>query len=311
MVSFDSVEKVYPGALGKKSVRALKGVSFSLEGAEVVAYVGPNGAGKTTSLNILMGLHAPTSGRVLIDGKSPQEPKTRASIGYLPERPYFYEQLSAKRFLMLCGRLSGMDRSLLQRRASSLLDELGLADAAHRKLKAFSRGMLQRLGMAQALIHDPDLLVLDEPLGGLDPLGRQLVRRMITDARARGKTVFYSSHILSDAELIADRVAVLAGGKLVKLASLDELTRSTEGKREVSLAPSADLSMEKMQARWPEGTAVGDVWLLTVDEEGLEQFLSQAIADGAYIREVRVAQQTLEDTLVQLIRGSSERGGGE
>ncbi len=308
MVAFENVTKIYPGGLERRAVRALKGITFSLQPGEVVAYVGPNGAGKTTSLNILLGLLQPTSGRVTIDGRPPTERGVRARIGYLPERPYFYEQLSARELLRLCGNLSGMTAPDIERRSKELLDRLGLADAATRRLRHFSRGMLQRLGLAQALLHDPALLVLDEPMSGLDPLGRRLVRELIAEAKAQGKTVLYSSHILADAELVADRVAVLVEGELKAFAPLTEF-RASEDRLELVLAPTARVPLDQIASRWPEGRAVGNSWVLVVDEEELQRVIAQAIARGVRVQLVQRPQAPLEDALVRLMEREPTAGG--
>ena len=301
MVVFDRVEKVYPGGLGKRSVTALRGVSFALEPGEVIAYVGPNGAGKTTSLNILLGHLKPTAGRVTVGGKSPQDPSARMRIGYLPERPFFYEQLTAVEFLRLCARLSGLEKGDLHKRTSTLLERMDLSSAMHRKLRHYSRGMLQRLGLAQALIHEPDLLVLDEPMGGLDPFGRKLVRDIITEARQEGRTVFYSSHILADAELVADRVGILTDGRLVSLSTLSELRAQASDEFEVELGPSESVSMEEIGVLWPEGTLSGGAWVISVREANLQHVLATAIERQVRIIRVQVPQTPLEDALVALM----------
>jgi ABC-2 type transport system ATP-binding protein len=308
MVVFDRVEKVYPGGLGKRSVTALRGISFSLEPGEVVAYVGPNGAGKTTSLNILLGHLKPTSGRVTVGGSLPQDPATRTRIGYLPERPFFYEQLTATEFLSLCARLSGLERTDIRRRADSLLERLDLSQAMDRKLRYYSRGMLQRLGLAQALIHEPDLLVLDEPMGGLDPFGRKLVREIIIEAGQQGRTVLYSSHILADAELVADRVAIVADGRLVALSTLSELRASGSEKLEVELGPSEHVSMDEISGLWPTGALSGGAWVIRVSEADLQPILTKAMERTVRIIRVQLPQTPLEDALIALM---SEHQRGE
>jgi len=309
MVIFDKVEKTYPTALERGSVRALRGVSFSMERGEVVAYVGRNGAGKTTSLNILLGLIRPTAGTILINDTPPVESHVRNHVGYLPERPYFYEQLTALQFLRLMGKLSHMKSADITTRAESLLERLDIASVSHRRLRSFSRGMLQRLGIAQAMIHDPELLVLDEPLGGLDPMGRKLVRDVIMDARKSGKTVLYSSHILSDAELIADRVVVINRGVILKDAHLDELRETSRGLVEVTLGPSATIGLEELSARWNQGKRSGGAFTLTVSDHELQQIISTALSIGAEVREICTPRVSLEDALVELMDESAHEGG--
>jgi ABC-2 type transport system ATP-binding protein len=307
VVVFDRVEKVYPGGLGKRSVTALRGISFTLEQGEVVAYVGPNGAGKTTSLNILLGHLKPTAGRVTVGGDSPENPATRTRIGYLPERPYFYEQLTALEFLSLCARLSGMRGATVKQGATSLLERLDLSHAMERKLRHYSRGMLQRLGLAQALIHEPELLVLDEPMGGLDPFGRKLVREIIAEARQQGRTVLYSSHILADAELVADRVGILTDGRLAALSTLNELRARGDDEYAVELAPSENMSMAEMRALWPEGRLSGGAWVIGVKEADLRRILTAAIDRDVRIVRVQAPQTPLEDALIALMSNQPSR----
>jgi len=309
MVTFDRVEKTYPVALERGSVRALRGISFSLKHGEVVAYVGRNGAGKTTSLNILLGLIRATGGSILLNGSPPEESHVRHHVGYLPERPYFYEQLTAVQFLHLMGKLSYMKSEDITARADDLLERLDIASVSNRKLRSFSRGMLQRLGIAQAMIHDPELLVLDEPLGGLDPMGRKLVRDVIMDARSAGKTVLYSSHILSDAELIADRVVVIDKGVILKDAPLDEYRKKSLGFVEVTLGPSSTITIDELAARWEAGKHSGGGFTVTVPEEKLQQFIGTAISVGAMVREVCPPRASLEDALVELMDASVRNGG--
>ncbi|MFM8552524.1 MAG: ABC transporter ATP-binding protein, partial [Nitrospiraceae bacterium] len=183
----------------------------------------PNGSGKNTTLKILMGLMRATSGGAEILGKPLGDVPIRRRIGFLPESPYFYEYLTAEEFLAFYGHLAGLERVELGRKITQLLDLVGLADARQRQLRKFSKGMLQRIGLAQALIHDPDLVVLDEPMSGLDPIGRKQVRDLILSLRDQGKTVFFSTHIIPDVEMICDRVAIVVKGRLLAEGRVDEL----------------------------------------------------------------------------------------
>jgi ABC-2 type transport system ATP-binding protein len=187
---------------------------MTVEHGEVFGFLGPNGAGKTTTIKLLLGLHAPSRGVVRVLGQDPSLPATRARIGFLPEVASYHRFLTPNELLLRYGRLSGLSRTLARERTEQVLELVGLADAADRRLAQFSKGMTQRLGLAQALLHDPELLVLDEPLTGLDPLGRRRIRSIIHELRERGKTVLFSSHELSEAELVCDRVGVLREGTL-------------------------------------------------------------------------------------------------
>nr|MBI3613277.1 ABC transporter ATP-binding protein [Nitrospirota bacterium] len=202
---------------------ALDGLSLSVQQGEIYGFLGPNGSGKTTTLKILMGLMQATSGGAEILGKPLGDVQVRHRIGFLPESPYFYEYLTAEEFLAFYGHLAGLDRSVLDRKIAQLLELVGLAEARTRQLRKFSKGMLQRIGLAQALIHDPDLIVLDEPMSGLDPVGRKQVRDLILSLKDQGKTVFFSTHIIPDVEMICDRVAIVVKGKLLAEGRVDEL----------------------------------------------------------------------------------------
>ena len=220
----EELRKVFkPGWPGRPNVTALDGLSFSVRRGEIFGFLGPNGAGKTTTLKILMGLMRPTSGRAEVFGKPAGDAPTRALVGFLPESPYFYDYLTAEEFLAFYGQLAGLDGAKLRERIAELLELVGMTQARHRQLRKFSKGMLQRVGLAQALIHDPELVVLDEPMSGLDPIGRKQVRDLILSLRDRGKTVCFSTHIIPDVEMICDRVGVVVKGKLLAAGPVDEL----------------------------------------------------------------------------------------
>jgi len=210
---------------GRPPFVALDGLSLTVGRGEIFGFLGPNGAGKTTTLKILLGLVRATSGRALLLGRPAGDVDTRRRIGFLPESPYFYDYLTAEEFLGFYGQLAGLNRAVIAERITDLLHLVGLADARSRQLRKFSKGMLQRIGLAQALIHDPELVILDEPMTGLDPVGRKQVRDLILSLRDRGKTVFFSTHILHDVEMICDRVGIVIKGRLVASGRVDELVR--------------------------------------------------------------------------------------
>jgi ABC-2 type transport system ATP-binding protein len=198
-------------------------VSLAVERGEVFGFLGPNGAGKTTTLKMLMGLIYPTSGRATIFGHPIGAPQAKTKLGFLPESPYFYDYLTGAEFLRFYGHLFGLRGATLTKRIDELLDTVGMAHARDLQLRKFSKGMLQRVGIAQALINDPDLVVLDEPMSGLDPIGRKEVRDLILRLKEAGKTVLFSSHILHDAELLCDRVAMIMKGRLVACGPVSDL----------------------------------------------------------------------------------------
>jgi ABC-2 type transport system ATP-binding protein len=206
-----------------KETTVLSNVSLSVGQGEIFGFLGHNGAGKTTTMKVLLGLVRPTCGRIELLGTPADNVAVHARIGYLPETPYFYDYLTADEFLRFYGRLAGLPREGLQQRVPQLLERVGLMEARHRPLRKFSKGMLQRIGLAQALIHDPELIILDEPMSGLDPIGRKEVRDLILSLRDQGKTVFFSTHIVSDVEMICDRVGILAKGRMLTSGRIEDL----------------------------------------------------------------------------------------
>lgn len=217
------VKRFRSGWPGRPPATVLDGLSLSVREGEIFGFLGPNGSGKTTTIKVLMGLIRATAGTAEIFGKPAGDVQVRRRIGFLPEASYFYDYLTAEEFLTFYGNLSGMGRERLRSRVPYLLDMVGLAEAGTRQLRKFSKGMLQRVGLAQALIHDPELVILDEPMSGLDPIGRKQVRDLILGLRDQGKTVFFSTHIIPDVEMICDRVGVIAKGKLLTTGRVDEL----------------------------------------------------------------------------------------
>ena len=208
---------------GNARVEALRGLNLAVEQGEVFGFIGPNGAGKTTAMHVLLGFLAQTGGMARIYGTESQKSVARSRLGYLPEHPETYRFMTGRELLMMAGRLFGMGGRELRRRAGELLATCGLGNAGDRRIAVYSRGMLQRIGLAQALINNPDLLILDEPTGGLDPLGRMWVRDLIARLKNEGKTVFFSSHELSEVELVCDRVGILSGGRLIREGKPAEL----------------------------------------------------------------------------------------
>src|SRR5712672_2897068 len=235
IVEIENLTKDYDvGFWRKRKVRALDGLSLSVEGGQIFGFLGANGAGKTTTLKLLMRLIYPTGGTARILGRDINDVAMHARIGYLPENPYFYDYLTAREFLNDCGELFGLDRSARDRRTNELLTRVNLEEESwNRQLRKFSKGMLQRVGLAQALVNDPEIVFLDEPMSGLDPVGRREVRDLIAALRAQGKTVFMCSHILSDIEVLCDNVAILKKGRLARAGSIEELRAGEAGMVEV------------------------------------------------------------------------------
>ncbi len=215
--------KTFGWFLSKRKVHALNNLELKVPENVIYGFLGPNGAGKTTTIKILLGLVIPSKGHSKIFGIDTHDPDTRNHVGFLPENPKFYPYLTASDFLDFCGKIIHMDAMERSKRKDELLEKVGLTHAANQKMEGFSRGMLQRMGIAQALISDPDLIILDEPITGLDPMGRADIKRILLELREEGKTIFFSSHILSDVERMCDMVGIINHGQLIEHGSLDEL----------------------------------------------------------------------------------------
>jgi ABC-2 type transport system ATP-binding protein len=239
----------------RRLVEAVRGVSFSVERGEVFGFLGPNGAGKTTTIKVMTGLVRASGGRVSILGSVPDDIRVRERMGFLPEQPYFYDYLTASEIMDTFGRLCGLSGKERTARSDALLARVGLWEARSRRLRKFSKGMLQRLGLAQALLNDPDVVILDEPMSGLDPIGRHEVRDLILELKAKGKTVFFSSHILSDVEALCDRVVVLNRGEVKARGRLSELL--TSGAKEVEIVVGA-VDSRGVASGLPEGVLVAE-----------------------------------------------------
>ena len=223
VVQTEQLSKIFRVGFWGKRVTAVDGLNLEVRPGEVFGFLGPNGAGKTTTLKILMGLIYPTSGQAWLFGRDLGDPQTKARLGFLPESPYFYDYLTSREFLGFYGHLFGLWGAVLYKRIDELLELVGMTHAKDLQLRKFSKGMLQRVGVAQALINDPELVVLDEPMSGLDPIGRKEVRDLILRLKDSGKTVLFSSHILHDAEVLCDRVAMILKGRLVACGRVTDL----------------------------------------------------------------------------------------
>jgi ABC-2 type transport system ATP-binding protein len=228
------LEKTYSvGFWTKRPKRALHPLHLTVEEGEIFGFLGPNGAGKTTTLKLLMGLVFPTAGSARLLGREWTDPEVKAQIGFLPEQPYFYDHLTAHELLKYYAQLSGVSAKERSRRVEATLQRVGLKDVQGVQLRKFSKGMLQRVGIAQAILHEPKLVFFDEPMSGLDPMGRREVRDLMEELKHEGKTVFFSTHILSDAEALCDRVAIIHKGELRGVGAVAELTSSVQGKVEI------------------------------------------------------------------------------
>jgi ABC-2 type transport system ATP-binding protein len=291
---------------------ALQDLDLTLHRGEILGYLGPNGSGKTTTLKLLTGLLRPDRGEATVLGEPLASRAWRMRAGYLPENPYLYDYLTPAEYLDYVGRLFGMAREKRRERSRELLALVGLERSSGVPMRRFSKGMLQRAGLAQALVNDPELLFLDEPMSGLDPIGRRLVRDLIRGLRKAGKTVLFSSHILSDAEALCDRVAVLRAGRLVKVGPLGELLRLDVTHMEV-LASGVGAGTPGLEAA-ARLDPVGDRVRLEIEERSLGRIVSAIEAAGGRVLGVQPVRRTLEDYFFEEMGGASGRGkdqGGE
>jgi len=288
-----------------RPLTALERLDLEIHTGEIFGFLGPNGAGKTTTLKILMGLIYPTGGKAWILGHKVGEVAMKQQVGFLPEAPYFYDYLTAEEFMRFYGQLFGLGGALLAERITTLLSTVGLSDARSLQLRKFSKGMLQRIGIAQALINDPHLVILDEPMSGLDPVGRKEIRDLILQLKAQGKTVFFSSHILHDAEVLCDRVGILIKGRLVALGKVTELigaasTKSVEVVVE-GLDPEGVERLKKLaEAVIPQGER-----LLAVLHNQIDEVLDLIRARHASLISVTPQQPSLEELFMREVRQRS------
>ena len=290
------LKKSFRTPFARRRIDALRGVSFAVERGQIFGFVGPNGAGKTTTIRTLMGLVKPSSGSVKLLGRTVPSRQARERVGFLPEAPYFYDYLTVAELLDLVGRLFGLSASVRKRRAGELIERVGLQRAQHQSLKKFSKGMLQRAGLAQALMNDPELVVLDEPMSGLDPIGRKEVRDLIVSLRDAGKTVFFSTHILSDVEAITDRVAIIARGQLQAEGTPSELVAGSVKGIDVELhVPVVDTALDGVLATATNvRRTTTEVTLTLPPATDLDAWLADARAAGAKLISVVPRHETLE-----------------
>ena len=303
-IAIEELTKDYAvGFWRKRPYRALDRLSISIETGEIFGFLGPNGAGKTTTLKLLMQLIFPTSGRAEILGQPVGHVATRQRIGYLAENPYYYDYLTAEELLGYFAQLFGYDAADRRKRIARLLDEVGIGGERRLQLRKFSKGMVQRVGIAQALINDPDVVFLDEPMSGLDPLGRREVRNLILRLRDQGRTVFFSSHILADAESLCSRIAVVAGGRLAAAGRVsDILAFEIRGWELIVTGVTREaLALVAPGARRTSEISPGHFTIELATEPPPERVLADLIAAGASLVSLHPIRDTLEDFFVKRV----------
>jgi ABC-2 type transport system ATP-binding protein len=299
VLKVEGLQKTFRLGFFRKRVEAVRSVSFEVKKGETFGLLGPNGAGKTTSIKAILRLIMPDAGQITLFG-APLSLDARRRIGYLPENPYVYQYLRAHEFLDLCGRLMGMPRAQRKKRAEEMIEQVGLAHAVDRPIGRFSKGMMQRMGLAQALLHDPELLILDEPMSGLDPVGRKQVRDIILAERRAGKTLIFTSHVLSDVEMLCDRIAIVHKGEVVARGTLDELLRREVRRVTIQLSGvSAELKASFAARGLGLREHEGLLYVTIEGDHGVNPLLSEALAQGATVVEVEPERETLEDLFVR------------
>jgi ABC-2 type transport system ATP-binding protein len=304
------LEKTYRiGFWHSRQKLALRPLRLTIEQGEVFGFLGPNGAGKTTTLKLLMGLVPPTAGTARILGMEIDDPRVKAQIGFLPEQPYFYDHLTARELLTYYAQLSGVPAKERSARVAAMLQQVGLVESAGVQLRKYSKGMLQRVGLAQAVLHNPKVVFLDEPMSGLDPMGRREVRELIQQLRSEGKTVFFSTHILSDAEALCDRVAVIHGGELQGVGAVAELTPQSQGKVEIIFcAPSVPAALTSMAI---EARVSGDMVNAVIQQGQQEEVLDILHRERIRLISLTPVRSSLEEYYVEKLRPKeSGKGAG-
>jgi ABC-2 type transport system ATP-binding protein len=305
-IAATGLTKIYRSRFGKRRIAALDGIDLSVEAGQVFGLLGPNGAGKTTTVKILLGLTRPTSGSASLFGCPVSDPESRRRVGYLPEGHRFPGYLTARQTLSIFGRMSGMEPAAIRRRTPELLERVRLSDWADVRVKKFSKGMTQRLGLAAALVHDPDVLLLDEPTDGVDPVGRREIRDLLQEQAAKGKAILLNSHLLSEIERTCDRVAVLRSGKVVAHGRIEDLTAS--GSRYRLVATGVDDAL--LTAFRETGASVervnGHFDLTARDVDHLNALVDRLRSGGAKLQELSPVRSSLEDVFVDLVKTSGD-----
>lgn len=292
-----NLEKTYSvGFWRKRPKQALRPLTLTVEQGEIFGFLGPNGAGKTTTLKVLMGLVFPTRGSARILGMELDDPRMKTQIGFLPEQPYFYDHLTARELLHYYGHLSGVDPKQLARKVDAVLEQVQLSNSANVPLRKFSKGMLQRVGIGQTILHDPKVVFLDEPMSGLDPMGRREVRSLIEQLKSKGTTVFFSTHILSDAEALCDRVGVIHQGELRGVGAVAELTAGVHGK--VEIVWHGRTVPEAIRFMRGECHAAGETTRAVVPEENQDAALDALRRERLKLISVVPVRSSLEDYFV-------------
>ena len=305
VLRFHEVSKSFSSDFLRRRRQVLHGISFEVEEGETFAYLGHNGAGKTTSIKALLGLIRVDAGEIRLFGHAPGDKRALAGLGYVPEKPYFYDHLTGREFLQLVADLHAVDRRVARRRIGEVLDLVSMEDKADQRMRGYSKGMLQRIGLGQALINDPRLLVLDEPMGGLDPMGRHHIRTIVSELKARGKTIFMSSHILADVEAVADRAAILSEGHLRRIVDLDDHSHDARGLELQCRSLPADAEAALCERGFECERSTDVVRVRVHDRERLPEAISEVQTRGGYVLRVSPIRMDLERVFLREVKASA------
>lgn len=301
-IKINNLTKRYSGLWSQKPVDAVKNLNLEVHRGEIFGFLGPNGAGKTTTIKVLLGIIYPTSGEAFVLGKHAGDPRNHYKISYLPENPYFYDYMTGREILHFYARLFGLTERARTQRVNELLDRVGLSRAADQPLRTYSKGMLQRIGLAQCLLNDPELLILDEPTAGLDPIAHIDIRDLILELRAQGKTLFISSHQLSDVEIVCDRVSILNRGELVRMGKLEDLLSGGHVEMIAEKVPETVLEPIRQLGGRPS-LHDGRLIVEQPDDGSIDRVIDLVRANGGHIISVKPYRRTLEDLFVETIQG--------
>jgi ABC-2 type transport system ATP-binding protein len=300
VLEVEGLRKVFHIGFFRKRVEAVNGTSFNVKKGEIFGLLGPNGAGKTTTIKAILRLIFPTEGEIRIFGRSADDREAAKRVGYMPENPYIYQYLKPLEFLDLCGRLVGLSKADRLARSEAMIDKVGLRHAVDRPIGKFSKGMMQRIGLAQALLHDPELLILDEPMSGLDPIGRKEVRDLLLEQRERGKTLLFTSHILSDVEELCDRVVIMQQGKITSEGRVHDLVETTGRRVEIRLSGASHALKDALSSRGAIVDYGGGHLTLRVDgQNAVDEIIRVSNAAGARLDAMIPERQTLEKLFLQ------------
>lgn len=300
------------GSLFRRKVLALRGLDLSVEAGQIYGILGPNGAGKSTTIKIVMNLITPSTGTAEIFGRAPSDAEARRQVGFLPENPAPYEYLTGREFVTLCGQLAGLSGQRLKRRVGEVIERVGMGHACDLQIRRYSKGMVQRIALAQALVGEPRLLVLDEPTSGLDVLGRQLIRDIVLEQKKAGTTVIFCSHIIPDVEALCDRVAVLVGGTLAKEGKVSDLVSDERALMQATIEGADREAVAARLGEWLISTdEVGDRLIIRLQEAHVREVLARALEAGWRITSLQRTRFSLEELFIDTLAQSGSRVGSQ